>query len=428
MLLIFNFFPFSLCKNYLDSRIGFSSFIDKPLGNFGDVADYCYRSHFPLVNIYESAQGNLLGQNSDTGDIVSFRSSIDNLVMGSGLDYKEDQLSALIHSTLTADWNDANGHAKLIVLATNSTFHEFGEDFNDDNLNIIELERSPTLDIYSADPSEWCSSTTYPSMADVYDTFLDKELNLLVLTEPHLVKEYQSLVDTTNPDRGFVVGIDAHTNPKVLVKSLSEGLQAAYDNGNFGSVASARYKKLIAMEEVMISNDSRVVSKAPLVVHDDIVSGNFDDAAIVQLLDSTPPLTSKDQVPRCGNQDVKFEVVIAQDASAGWNNMKDSISSQLAEGFERLLHAYPGSKVALESFVDKPLLPFGYGAGSANDYCATMRVGLTDNLDMFKESYDSLIIRSGNDEKEAQLHALVHPMLSERTQFSNNTIDEVRKI
>eukprot|EP01069_Polyplicarium_translucidae_P009890 Polyplicarium_translucidae@DN3345_c5_g3_i8.p3 len=80
------------------------------------------------------------------------------------------------------------------------------------------------------------------------------------------------------------------------------------------------------------------------------------------------------------------------------------MKSETAAAFVDLQTDYPNMKVALATFSDKPIPPFGYPVSM--DYCYWLHHPLDADMAVFDMHLKAMILRSGNDWKEAIMDAI----------------------
>jgi len=412
----------NLAAEYSNSTFGMATFVDKPVDPFGyEVSgDFCYDLTFPLTEVVLVEQdGYQVGKlNTETNDDIA--KILKNLTTHSGRDWKENQLGALLHAILSEKTGisgaslDPN-RTTVIALATDSGYHVRGD--------------APTLKntegIYANESSEWCRSEDYPSVAEVKAALDLTGAKLLLLVTPDLENYYTEFLKELGEDYGFVVGL--RDRSQYIAEAVSTGLDFFFAQGfGFGSAASIKFEELLEAEAEAMKVEESLNIEDPAAPAPISTSGHeanqakamaFNKPRVVNVeksgraskglrakgMDVGQVLGAVPTTLQCENS--VFEIVWVQDASDTYEGLMADISTNVTSAFNSVSEGFPGSRFGVSSFVDKPVEPFGYA--ESGDYCAAMRVGLTHEVSDVTESLDNLIIRSGNDWKEAQLHALM---------------------
>jgi len=114
---------------------------------------------------------------------------------------------------------------------------------------------------------------------------------------------------------------------------------------------------------------------------------------------------------------MSLKVVFAQDLSGSFSDDIANVRTIVPEIVSELRSYDASAELAITSFVDKPLSPFG----SSSDYVYNTDISLTSNADLLTSTYNGFSIRSGADGDEAQLEALLQIALREtEIGWSNN--------
>ncbi|PQJ94896.1 hypothetical protein CXB77_17330 [Chromatium okenii] len=105
-----------------DSMFGLGSFMDKPIEPFGqNYGDYSYYPVYQSDYVYAN---NL----NLTTDQAAFSTALNTLVLGSGNDWQESQLEALMQVALHGDdIGFRSGAVKTVVLMTDADYHRAGD-------------------------------------------------------------------------------------------------------------------------------------------------------------------------------------------------------------------------------------------------------------------------------------------------------------
>jgi len=156
---------------------------------------------------------------------------------------------------------------------------------------------------------------------------------------------------------------------------------------------------------------SRVLSREP--------GFPVDPSNLEYFLNQTqPPLTVSFSVRVPNNDDVPLEALILQDISAAFASDLSLLRASVVQTFLRITDIYPGARVAIGAFSDKPKSP--YGSPSLPDYAYTIRSPLTSDPAQIQSALNTLAVASGGDEPNSQLEALL--LAAKRTEvgWSNN--------
>ena len=112
-----------------------------------------------------------------------------------------------------------------------------------------------------------------------------------------------------------------------------------------------------------------------------------------------------------------LKVVFAQDLSGSFGDDIANVRTIVPEIVREIRSYDAGAELAITSFVDKPVSPFG----SLGDYVYNTDIALTSNAELLTSTYNGFAIRSGADGDEAQLEALLQIALREtEIGWSNN--------
>lgn len=392
-------------KSSQESRFGLSSYIDKPVGDFGfDDSDYCYKSVLPL-------------QNLDSDDLTTINEFSSLVQYGSGNDWEENPLEALAHSVLSPNTEWKQNHRKVVVIATDAGFH-YDENSKSDLLSdaLALAQDEDSINRYAEPIDSWCTTSVYPSLTEIYRLVRDQNLSVVFLVTEEVFEEYMEFANVIGTRYVSVVKIDGGNDKQVVinyVSAIKSGFKALeHKTSSFNVDMSKKYVELLKLlNEVpslgeykeSFSNDqnktlyrSKTIVPEEAVVPDDIfegLEGNIDYL-----------------MSHCSENTV-FEIVVAQDASDGFSYFKESLAEEYYDSFNILNLLREDSRYGMLSFVDKPIHPHGFA--KSFDYCSAMQTKYMNNDPTeVRNKMKNLMIRSGNDEKEAQLHALIHPTLS----------------
>ncbi|KAH0485265.1 MAG: uncharacterized protein KVP18_001334 [Porospora cf. gigantea A] len=398
----------SIKEDYPGSRFGLGSFVDKPVEPFGYSIseDYCYRLHYSLRDL------------KDIADLPSVLSSLETY---SGNDWEENQLEALLHAVRAVEtgWKFEEDRVPILIVSTDAGFHRAGDGMS----KAQSVSWTGNSGGYDVD----CLGEDYPSVSQVAQAINEKDVKVIFLVSPDLVPYYEKVKDDMGVD-GVVM--DLQTDSSNIISAVRSALDhlkatallehAPLKNAHgFGETAARTIRSRLASEAGQLAAEHELNSTGFTDEERQQLEANARKWKSVrkvvrdpQSVQSVPKVTLDDNgrrmlnCPVVAKKDIRFEVVLAQDASDSFGDDLPNIQKNVPEVFRFIQEQYPDSRFGLTAFVDKPTAPFGYA--EAGDYCASMRVGLTAQIDKIQRSVDTLVVRSGRDWKEAQLHALMH--------------------
>ena len=417
-------------EEYPGSRFGLGSFVDKPVEPFGYSIseDYCYRLHYALRDL------------KDIADLPSVLSSLETY---SGNDWEENQLEALLHAVraVGTGWKFEEDRVPILIVSTDAGFHRAG----DGKSKAQSVSWTGNSGGYDVD----CLGEDYPSVAQVAQAINEKDVKVIFLVSPDLVPYYEKVKDDMGVD-GVVM--DLQTDSSNIISAVRSALDhlkatallqhAPLKNAHgFGDTAARTIRSRLASEAGQLAAEHELNATGFTDEERHQLEANARNWRAVrnvvrspQSVQSVPKVTLDDNgrrlldCPVVAKKDIRFEVVLAQDASDSFGDDLPNIQKNVPEVFRFIQDQYPDSRFGLAAFVDKPTAPFGYA--EAGDYCASMRVGLTAQIDRIQRSVDTLIVRSGRDWKEAQLHALMHSAYTKKAgwNFDNDYYQTFRVV
>jgi len=100
---------------------------------------------------------------------------------------------------------------------------------------------------------------------------------------------------------------------------------------------------------------------------------------------------------------VPLSIAFAQDLSGSFGDDIANVRALLGDVIDGILEIDPAARLAITSFVDKPILPFG----SDSDYAYKTDLSSSTNREDLIQTYNELNIYSGSDWYESQLEALL---------------------
>jgi Ca2+-binding RTX toxin-like protein len=111
-----------------------------------------------------------------------------------------------------------------------------------------------------------------------------------------------------------------------------------------------------------------------------------------------------------GDKPQKYDVFLLQDVSGSFGDDLANVQAQFSTLFDTLT-AGGDARFGLGSFVDKPLLPFGFGG--TGDFVYETNVGITGDKAAVQAALDGLEAHWGVDAPDAQLEALLQVAVRE---------------
>jgi Ca2+-binding RTX toxin-like protein len=110
-----------------------------------------------------------------------------------------------------------------------------------------------------------------------------------------------------------------------------------------------------------------------------------------------------------------LDVFLLQDLSNSFDNDLPVVQKLVPNLVSRLQSIQPNTTFGVGSFIDKPILPFGKSADS--DYVYRTNLPLTTDTSALQSTVNNFIIRSGNDDPEAQLEGLLQTALRSQSEI-----------
>jgi len=184
-----------------DTTFGLGSFVDKPIGFFGDAADgdYVYRLEQP-----QSLDGK------------RFQQTVQGLTTRVGGDVPESQLEALLLlARQSGTTGFRSGARRVVVVSTDAPYHQAG-DF---------LGAPPNNGDGVSSGSPQGTGEDYPSVQQVKNALIEADLlPIFAVTEDELAT-YRDLVDDSDGDGfGFGSVVQLERDSSNLTKAITEGL------------------------------------------------------------------------------------------------------------------------------------------------------------------------------------------------------------
>ena len=184
-----------------DVELGLASFIDKPTSPFGSSSDHEYQTELALTSDYDA-----------------WKVALDDLVLGSGSDGPESQLTGLMQVALrTAEVGWSSDALKVVVLATDAVPHEAGDFAGVPSNDGDDVTDGPGNDGTGED---------YPSLAQVKDALLAGGIVPIFAVSDYgtsVTEAYQDIVDFF----GFGTVVDLSSDSSDIIDAIEGGIAEA---------------------------------------------------------------------------------------------------------------------------------------------------------------------------------------------------------
>ena len=179
-----------------DIKFGISSFKDKPVYPFGFPGDYVYQ-----------------GETALTTNISTIKNEISNFQPSGGLDFKEAQLEALVHTALDSDsvLGYRSGAKRINLVITDTAYHKAGD-----------YSSAPANDYDSNIENE-----DYPTVAGLKSVLQTQNVEPVFLVPDHVKPQYETLVNDLG--RGYVVSLQGDS------ANVADAIKYAVAKSNLGS-------------------------------------------------------------------------------------------------------------------------------------------------------------------------------------------------
>eukprot|EP01071_Lankesteria_metandrocarpae_P001121 Lankesteria_metandrocarpae@DN1299_c0_g1_i2.p1 len=131
----------------------------------------------------------------------------------------------------------------------------------------------------------------------------------------------------------------------------------------------------------------------------------------------------------CG--DFQAEVYVLLDSSVSFNSYIEKYKQATEEAFTKIKSEMPNSKMALASFSDKPIWPFGIDdahmtpSDVSPDQCYKNVLKMTDDQSQVQTGLNSIQSNDGGDSKEAHMDALYYGIQSTEVGWTSEKTDPV---
>ncbi|TDK47461.1 M10 family metallopeptidase C-terminal domain-containing protein [Antarcticimicrobium luteum] len=206
-----------------DVELGLASFIDKPISPFGSTSDHEYQTQLAL-----------------TGDYDSWKTALDALVLGSGADGPESQLTGLMQVALrTAEVGWSSDALKVVVLATDAVPHMAGD---------FSTVPSNDGDNVTDGPGDDGTGEDYPSLDQVKDALLKGGIIPIFAVSDFgttVTEAYQDIVDFF----GFGTVVDLSSDSSDIIDAIEGGIAEATDTLIENAIGTDQ-------DDVIIGNDA----------------------------------------------------------------------------------------------------------------------------------------------------------------------------
>ena len=184
-----------------DVELGLASFIDKPISPFGSTSDHEYQTELAL-----------------TGDYDAWKAALDALVLGSGADGPESQLTGLMQTALrTAEVGWSSDALKVVVLATDAVPHMAGD--------FVGVPSNDGDDVTDG-PGDDGTGEDYPTLQQVKDALLaGGVIPIFAVSDfgTSVTEAYQDIVDFF----GFGTVVDLSSDSSDIIDAIEGGIAEA---------------------------------------------------------------------------------------------------------------------------------------------------------------------------------------------------------
>ncbi|MDF1716675.1 MAG: hypothetical protein P1U75_08420 [Antarcticimicrobium sp.] len=183
-------------------ELGLASFIDKPTSPFGSTSDHEYQTALGL-----------------TSDFDAWKAALDALVLGSGSDGPESQLTGLMQVALrTAEVGWSTDATKVVVLATDAVPHFAGDN------PVAPNDGDDVTD----GPGDDGTGEDYPTLDQVKDALIKGGIVPVFAVSDFgtsVTEAYQDIVDFF----GFGTVVDLSSDSSDIIDSIETGISDATD-------------------------------------------------------------------------------------------------------------------------------------------------------------------------------------------------------
>lgn len=180
-------------------RLGLASFIDKPTSPFGSTSDHEYLTQLGL-----------------TSDFDAWKAALDAMVVGSGADGPEAQMTGLMQVALrAAEVGWSSDALKVVVLTTDAIPHLAGD-------NPVAPNDG---DAVTDGPGDNGTGEDYPTLAQVKQALIDGGIIPIFAVTSGVVSDYQDIVD----EFGFGTVVTLSSDSSDIIDSIEGGISDATD-------------------------------------------------------------------------------------------------------------------------------------------------------------------------------------------------------
>ena len=184
-----------------DVELGLASFIDKPISPFGSTSDHEYQTELALTSDYDA-----------------WKAALDGLVLGSGSDGPESQLTGLMQTALrTAEVGWSSDALKVVVLATDAVPHMAGD--------FVGVPSNDGDDVTDG-PGDDGTGEDYPTLQQVKDALLaGGVIPIFAVSDfgTSVTEAYQDIVDFF----GFGTVVDLSSDSSDIIDAIEGGIAEA---------------------------------------------------------------------------------------------------------------------------------------------------------------------------------------------------------
>lgn len=237
----------ALAAEVSELDVGLTSFIDKPVSPHGSTSDHEFESVLSL-----------------TTDVDAFFGALDGLVLGSGADGPEAQMTALLQTAIRSVTGWTESATKVLVLTTDAIAHEEGD--------LIDSPPNNGDDILDGTPPG--TGEDYPNREMVRDALASEGIIPIFAIADFSGPDgstfgyYEDLVDFF----GFGSVVELSSDSSDLVDAILDGI---------GSAVDTRIEDVLGthFDDVIMGNDAKNELKGK-GGNDNIYGGDNDDTII----------------------------------------------------------------------------------------------------------------------------------------------------
>lgn len=214
----------ALASASTEVALGLASYIDKPTSPFGSSGDHEYETESALTTDYDA-----------------WLAALNSLSTGSGGDYEESQMTALLQVALRTEeigWSDDS--LKVVVLTSDATPHFAGD----------HPVGANDGDDVTDGPGDDGTGEDYPSLEQVKSALLAAGIIPVFAVTSGVKSDYEGIVD----EFGFGAVVQLSSNSSDLIEAIEDGLSLATETIIETAIGTV-------LDDEMLGNDANNVLK-----------------------------------------------------------------------------------------------------------------------------------------------------------------------